>query len=315
MLLQYYIYSLPLILLTVSPFAMLIGSLYAFGELNKNNEIVTIRTCGVSIIKIASSAIFFSLLVSMIIFFVQEKTLLFSQKKVEELKSKFKKENLSFIPDEQNIAFTSQNMIVFAKNFSPRKGTLENVIIFEENENRVIEKKIISKTIAYKDKTWVGQNIIEYALNDDGNIKGIPLNWSEKDIKIKENPRELLLKKSIFAKFSSLKTLGEEIKRLKKLKATHLLNNLTIDYHQKIAEPFYNFFLVIGILPLALEIKKRKVALSSLGAGFVFGLIYYAMASFSIALGKSGLIISFLSAWVAPLFFLSVGIAGIILMR
>ena len=93
------------------------------------------------------------------------------------------------------------------------------------------------------------------------------------------------------------------------------LANLIIDYYHKMTEPFIHLFLVIGILPLALEIRRRKVALSSLGVGFIFGFIYYVLSSFSIALGKSGFILPFFSAWTAPFFFLTVGITGLLLIK
>ena len=90
---------------------------------------------------------------------------------------------------------------------------------------------------------------------------------------------------------------------------------MIIRYNQKIADPLSHFFLIIGILPFALEIKKRKVGLTSLGVGFIFGFIYYFISSFSIALGKSGILLAYLSPWMAPLFFLTIGITGLLLIR
>ena len=62
-LVQYYLHSLPLIILRVSPPSLLISTLYTFGELNRNNEIISFRASGLSILKIASPVIFFSLIV------------------------------------------------------------------------------------------------------------------------------------------------------------------------------------------------------------------------------------------------------------
>ena len=123
------------------------------------------------------------------------------------------------------------------------------------------------------------------------------------------------MKKSIFAQYSSLTKLGREIERLRKVKDNNLLSTLTIDYYQKIAEPFTHLFLVLGILPLALEIKKRKVGLSSLAVGLISGFIYYCLSSFSIALGKSGVILAIFSPWLAPVFFLTVGLTGLLLLK
>ncbi len=314
-LIQYYLFSLPLIIKTVSPFSLLIAALYIFGELNKNNEIISIRTSGMSMLRIAFPVIFFAFFISILVFGLQEKVLIHSQRKVENIKSKHLKEDVLNVSEEHNLAFTSGNKIFFAQRFIPKKQLLENIIIFMENDEREIVKKIIAKTITYEYGFWIGREVMEYGLDKEGNISDVPVSMPAKTIDLEEEPKELILKKSIFAQYSSLPQLKKEIKRLKKVQADNLLNNLVIDYHQKIAEPFSHLFLVIGILPLALEIKKRKVALSSLAVGFIFGFIYYCLSSFSIALGKSGVILPFLSAWLGPLFFFTVGVTGLLLIR
>lgn len=312
---QYYLYSLPLIILRVSPFSLLIGTLYTFGELNKNNEIVSFRSAGLSLLRIASPVILFALLISIIAFFIQEKILIYSQKEVENIKLHFIKKSEFITTEEKNLAFTSENMIFFAEKFIPKEKRLYRVIIFQEDEDRNINKKIFCENIIYQYGFWIAKNVISYNLDKDGNIVDTPINIGVKKIKLKEKPEELIFKKSIFAQFYSLNNLKKEINRLAKVKAKNLLVTLTIDYYQKMAEPFSHFFLVIGVLPLALEIKRRKVTLASLGVGLSFGFIYYTFSSFSIALGKSGVILPFLSAWVTPLFFLTVGITGLFLIK
>jgi len=313
-LLQYYLYSFPLIILRVSPFSILISTLYTFGELNKNNETISIRSSGLSVLRVAAPVIFFAFLVSISIFFMQEKVLIHSQRKVENIKSQYI-EGVPLLAEERNLAFSSGNMIFFAEKFLPKKEMLQNVIIFEEGDNRSIVKKTLCKNVLYEYGFWIGQDVIEYPVDEEGNVTNTPANWSTKKIPLKEDPKELVFKKSIFSQFSSLKNLKKEINNLRRIKAENLLANLVIDYYQKIAEPFSHLFLVIGILPLALEIKKKKVALSSLGVGFIFGFIYYALSSFGIALGKSGAILPIFAPWLAPLFFLSVGITGLLLIR
>jgi len=314
-LVQYYIASIPLIFLRVSPLALLISTLYTFGELNKNNEIISIRASGTTIIRIAFPIIFFALFLSVLTLFVQEKTLMKSQKRVDDIKTQFIKKTMANATEEHNLAFTSGDRIFFVQKFFPKKGLLKNVIIFEEGEDRKLKKKIVCKEISYEYGFWIAKDIIEYDLDLDGNISNIPISLPTKKISLKEKPQELLLKRSIFSQFSSLSHLKKEISRLKKVKANKLLANLTIDYYQKIADPFSHLFIVIGILPLALEIKKRKVALSSVGIGFIFSFIYYVLSSFSIALGKSGIILPFLSVSLAPAFFLTVGITGLLMIR
>jgi lipopolysaccharide export system permease protein len=311
----YYLYMLPLIFLRVSPFALLISVLYTIGELNRNNEIITLRSAGLSVFRISLPAIFLALTLSFFALFIQERVLMNSQKKVDDIKVTFIKKDADLASEETNIAFHSKDMIIFAERLLPKSKTLDGVIIFKEDSEGNIVKKTICKNIVYTNGKWQAQNIIDYNLDAYGNIVDTPQHWKEKYIDIEEKPEELVFKKSIFAQFSSLKDLKKEIDRLKKVKGHLQKDKLIIDYHQKLADPLSHFFLVMGVLPIALEIKKRKVALSSLGVGLIFGFIYFYVASLSIAFGKSGFILPILSAWIAPLFFLTVGLTGIKFIR
>ncbi len=116
----YYFNSLPFIIRKVSPLAVVTATLYTFGELNRNNEIISLRACGISILRISLPAIFFAVLISFFTLFLQEKILVHSQKKVDDINSQYIKK---LSPEERNLNFTSANMIFFCRKIFPqRKG-------------------------------------------------------------------------------------------------------------------------------------------------------------------------------------------------
>jgi len=313
--LQYHLAMIPLIFVRVSPFALLISVLHTFGELNKHNEVISVRSAGVSIFRFALPAIFFALFLSFVALLNQEQILIVSQKKVEMAKMQFSSKKKKSYREEKNLAFSSSNMIIFARKFVIKESMLYDVTIFQNGSAGNIEKKIICKRIKYQDQTWQAQDAIEYTFNDQGKIINRPKHHHNLSIGLSEKPHELIFKKSLYAKFAPLKHLRKEITRLKKIHAYNLMSQLTIDYHQKLSEPFSHFFLIIGIIPFALEIKKRRVGLSAIGVGFIFGFIYYWLASFSVALGKADVILPICAAWLAPLFFTTVGTLGLILVK
>lgn len=311
----YYLNMIPLIFLTVSPFALPISVFYTFGELNRNNEVLSMRASGISVLRIAFPIIFFSIIISGLSIFIQEKVLITSQKKMEDIKMHSIKKNYGPQSDETNLAFSSMDTIFFVGKFSPQKKTLLDVIMFEENDKNNITKKTIVKSMVYENDKWKARDIMEYRLDSGGNITGNPVYWARKEIKLDEKPETLVFKKSILFKFASLKSLKKEIRQLRQVKAFDKLANLTIDYNRKIVEPLSTLFLIIGILPLALEIKKRRAGFSSLGVGIICSFIYYTFMYFGIALGKGGIILAGFCPWLAPLFFVSAGITGLIYLK
>jgi lipopolysaccharide export system permease protein len=313
-LVAYYFFMLPLIFLRVGPFSLLISALYSFGEMNKTNEITTMRATGISMLNICAPIIVLSITLCALTFFVQEKLLLESQKRVEAIKLRFiKQENTS--GDLTNFAFPYGNSIFFAQKFSPKNGAMENVTIFEEDGKGEITSKIICSNLFYQPGNWRGRDVMEYNLDPQGNIFGKPISAVEKDIKLSGLPQEIVSRKTIFTQYASIQDLKKERKRFRKTGAESIYADKTINYHQHIVEPFAHFFMLFAAMPFAAQIKKRRASLSSLATGFIFGFCYYWLSGLSVACAKSGLLVPFIGPWIAPLFFVVVGIVGFLSLR
>jgi len=311
-----YLYSLPQIFLLLSPFCLLISVVYCFADLNKNNEILGIRTLGFSMFRLSLPALICALLLSVAAFTVQEKMFYSSQKKVSQIKTEFitDKEPLS-AKVMNNVAFRHGNLVLFISRFIPREQTLSDVIIFKIDQEGNITEKLFSKSIIYIQGTWIALDLTAYTLDEEGKFVDRPYFFTDKEIKLDITPRDLAVHRTVYSGFPTAKDLIKEIQRMKKARVSQVMTSLIVDLHRHAAEPLAHFFLVIGVLPFALEIKKRKAGVTSLATGFIFGFIYFFIFNTSIALGKAETIIPWLSAWVAPLFFLVIGVSAPRFMR
>ena len=312
---DYYLNMIPLIFLQVSPFSLLISTIYTFSELNRSNEIMGMRAAGLSVMRLASSAITIALLLSVFALFTQEKLLMAAQKKAEDIKLEYIKKVHSPRGEQENIAFREGNVIFFISRFVPRQNSLEEVVIFKENPEGNLTEKIVAREITYTEGQWIAHDVIVYHLDSSGRFLDNPLFSEEMVIDLQEKPQSLIVKKSLYGGFTSLKNLRKEINRLAATGSSHFLSNLVVEFHRKISEPFSHLFLIIGVLPFALEVKKRKVGLTALGLSCIFGFLYYGIFSISLALGKVQILVPSLCAWTAPLFFLVIGVSGLYLLR
>ena len=75
LLLRYYLTYLPVMFVQVSPFACLISTVYTFGRLNHNNEIIALRSSGLSIFKIAQNVLIFGFLISLSVFWLSDRVI------------------------------------------------------------------------------------------------------------------------------------------------------------------------------------------------------------------------------------------------
>ncbi len=312
--LRYYTYSLPLMFSRTSIFSLPIAILFSIGEFNRDNEIITMRTSGISIMRLSLPIICFALVLSFFSLFIQEKVLIYSQKKAQNIKVEFVK-NKHGKNIVRNFAFRDRNQLFFVSEFIPQSNILRNVVILKEGSSGEIKEKIVCQSITYKDNKWEANGLISYHLDKERRIINQPVVENKRIINIGEKPQSLEFKKNSFGEYLSLKQIRKEIKTVGRSASSTFLNNLIIDYNKKMAEPFGHLFLTIGVLPFALEIKKRKVGISALAGGFIFGFLYYFVFSVSIALGKAGVLIPCLSSWIGPSFFLVMGISGLILIK
>jgi len=305
---------MPLIILRVSPMALLMSVLYNYSNLGKNNELISIRTSGISALRTAYPAIVLAIFISFLTFFLQEKVLRDSQFRMEQIKSRYieKEDAESQI---NNLAFKSDGSIFFIETFLPKEKELKNAIIFKHDSQGALTGKIESESIKYRQDRWIAYDAVEYNFEASGRLARFPIITEEKDIELTKKPEELAFEQSIFIEFAPLKSISEQISSLQRFSPGALLASLRVEFHRKIAFPFSHLFLIIGSLPLALEIKKKKGAFVAIGIGLLFALAYFLIDSVSLALGKSEIILPLFSAWLAPLFFVSIGITGLLLMR
>src|SRR5438552_1829999 len=70
---EYYLSSLPIILAQTSTVACLIAVLFTFSSLNNNNEIIVLRSAGLNFWQISKSAIAITLVVSAVLFWLNER--------------------------------------------------------------------------------------------------------------------------------------------------------------------------------------------------------------------------------------------------
>lgn len=320
---EYYINLLPFIFLNTSAFALSIAIAFTLGGLNKTNELICMRASGVSIVRISAPILILSLLLSFCAFFLQEKVLIHSQKKSEDIKIDYIKNPGKQTKVEKNIVFYNNNKLFIAAKFLPKYNTLENVIILKEKPDGTIKEQMIATNLIYNNNNWTAYNVMEYELNEDGKIIDQPVFWQEHKIDLDEKPRTILIKsssrKSFLGNFVPLELnmLRKKIESIKKMEmsSSTLLRRAIVQYHSKIATPLAHLFLAMGILPFTLEIKKRKANLLSIVWGILFGVLYFTIFSISLPLGKAGIIIPQISCWLAPLFFCVMGISGIVLLR
>lgn len=297
---DYYLSFLPLIFVQVAPIACLLATLFTFSKFNRNNEIIAMRASGLSIFQIAKTVIIFGLLVSIFIFWINDKFVPLASSLNQKIKTQMESNAKKSPAKEQKAiyGFTmygAKNRLFYVNRFWPATNTMEGITILEHNEQQNITRKIVAKKGIYRDGSWVFYQAITYNFDTNGQIKGEPQYFDEEIMPIPESPQEFL-KQRQRPDFMTIAQLDNYIWKLSTSGAITAIRNLKVDLYQKFTFPFTSLIIIFIGVPFSLMIKKRASGLSSLGVSITVGFAYYVLNAVSIALGKAGILAPLLAA-------------------
>jgi lipopolysaccharide export system permease protein len=301
LLMKYYALYLPIIFVQVSPFCCLLSTLYIFGKLNRDNELVAMRAAGLSIFQVTRTVIILGALISFFVFWVNDRfvpsSLILTQKIKEQIESGGKKIGGKEHETVINLAmYGLRNRLFFVNKFSPATNTMEGIIVLEQDSHQNVTKKIVANQGVYKDGAWVFYHCVIYDLDDNGQIKGEP-RYADEEVMadITETPYDFLNQRQK-PDSMTIAQLKDYLDKLSHSGATTVVRNLKVDLYRKFTDPLTAFLIVLLGIPFSLKIKRRAAGLASLGLSIIMGFLYYVLSAVGIALGKGGILMPMLSA-------------------
>ncbi|MBU3958542.1 MAG: LptF/LptG family permease, partial [Candidatus Omnitrophica bacterium] len=297
---QYYLAYLPFIFVQIAPIACLLSTLYTFGNLNRNNEIVAMRSSGLSIFQISITVIIFAMLVSIFVFWVNDKFVPQSLSLIGKVKTEMESGRTKTQEKKQEVIdnlsiYGLKNRLFFVNRFLVAKNTMEGIVILEHDEHQNLTKKIVADQGIYRDGLWRFYRTISYEFDENSQIKGEPQYFEEEIMTIPETPQEFLSQRQQ-PDFMTIAQLDDYIWKLSKSGATTVIRNFKVELYQRFTFPLTSIIITLLGVPFSLMIKKRATGLSSIGLSIMLGFLYYVFNAIGIALGKAGILTPFLSA-------------------
>lgn len=299
-LLQYYLSYLPMIFIQVSPMACLLSTLYTFGKLNRNNEVIAMRASGLSVLQISKTVILFGMVVSVLVFLVSDKlapqSLILNEKIKVEMEGGLKRSKARGQEIYNNVCmYGLKNRLFFVNKFNIASETMEGIIILEQDEKQNVTRKIVANKGVYSDGLWRFYQCITYIFDENGQVREEPRYMEEEIMAIPETPREFLTQRQQ-PDYMTIAQIEDYIWKLSKSGALSVTRNLKVDLYQRFTMPLTSLIIILLGIPFALRMKKRATGLSSIGISIMMGFLYYVFSAVGIALGKAGILIPALAA-------------------
>ena len=274
LLLKYYLGYLPIIFVQVTPIACLLSTLYTFGHLNRNNEIIAMRAAGLSILEITKTVISFGIIASILVFWVNDKFVPRSLSLTQKIKNQMETQNLKIKEKEPEFVrylyvLGLKNRLFSIDKFYPATNTMEGIIILEQDEEQNVIKKIIADKGVYINGLWTFYKCITYNYVQDQIIEE-PKYREEEIMVIPETPAELLNQRQS-PDFMTISELDSYIGKLSKSGALSVVKNFQVDLYHRYFFPLTSIIIIFLGIPFALRMKKRATGLSSVGLSILVG--------------------------------------------
>lgn len=310
LIIKYYLYSLPLILVQVLPFSALMAVIYSLGNLQKYNEITAIFSCGIGLFKIIGPYIVSGVCLTILVHTLNEKVNPYFFRTTHILKENFEKEKTKKNLIENVTLYGKDNKIIYARKYDIEKKILYNLVILEHDKNQILINKTTAKLAIWEGNKWKLYGIVSYNLDPEGNFVGEPKYFDDGEIDLKETPSEII-QHNIMVEAMSIEQLQSYIERFK-YTSDKITRRLLVKLYQKMIIPFYVLIFIFIGLPFGF-IQREINKFVCLGIAFFTGLMFYGLNAVVISLSIIGILPPLLSVGIVPLAFMSFSI--ILLLR
>jgi lipopolysaccharide export system permease protein len=194
--------------------------------------------------------------------------------------------------------YGSKNRLFFVNKFTFATNTMQEIIILEHDEKQNLTKKIVASKGIYEGGKWTFYQCITYKFDENVQIKEEPQYLEEEVMDISESPYDFL-HQILRPDYMTIAQLKSYMAKLAKSGATTVIRNLKVDLCARYAMPFTTVIIILLGIPFSMIMRRRATGLSSVGLSLTVGFLYYVLNAVSIALGKSGVLVPFMAAFLS----------------
>ncbi|MBI5207270.1 MAG: LptF/LptG family permease [Candidatus Firestonebacteria bacterium] len=299
----FYFYKIPFVIIQILPLAAILATIFSLGNLVKNNEIVALRNSGISILKIVSPILIFAFCLGIFVFLFNESVLPYTNFMADKINNeRIRKIVVAENEIQTNMAYRgNKGELLFAERFYISSQVLDDIILFIFNEkNELIQ--IVNTNKAYWENNKWKMNEGYMRILKNGNItlekfvknSYLPLSSSPHDLSWGQRPPTDFSYWELKIYIEKLRISGREY------------YNYLADLYAKTSVPFSCFIIIILGIPVALKQESRSKSIE-FGLSILLAFVFWGTNQIFYSLGKSGIILPILSAWLGNIIFLFTG--------
>jgi len=307
---QYYLAYIPFIISQALPMAMLFGGMFSLSQKARNNELIVMKSTGISVMRIISPLMLVSLILSIGAFELNETIVPEASQRKSDIEMEYIGSAPSMNGKRVNNVFwtTANNRTIFIGRFDSRTNLANRVTIQEHIANQILQR-VDAQTMRWQEEGWLLENGFKRTFFK-GTENAVPFQ-ELRDPTLTFGP-EQILKKQVKPENMSLIQLQQYIDSIYGNGGDP--TKWRVDLAFKFSTPFAGLILVLFGASISSRRNRGSIILGAI-ISIVIYLLYFGMSSFVKTLGQLSILPPLVAAWLTNGVFFIGGLFVLFVMR
>lgn len=309
--LRYFAFETPQFIYYVIPMSILVAALVTVGVMTKNNELLVLRACGISLYRAMAPLVAAALVASGSLFALQERVLASTNREADRLEARIRGWPEPATPLTQHWRVGTSGDIYHFDLFDPGANRFARMHVYH-----IDQESWSLRSFAYVNEAWLvpdpGSNgtLVQVRGQRGWHRELGPGRAQNEDLHVKYEavdertlglePPDHFASSVPLADQMTYRELQSYIAQLQASGANSV--SYLVELQRKIAFPLVTIVMTLIAVPFAITTGRRG-ALYGIGIGIVLAIVYFIMMSLFVAFGKGGLLAPMLAAWAPNLLF------------
>lgn len=303
--LGYVLLRVPFMVAQLIPAVILLSLIIVFGLMSRNNEVLILKSSGISVLYFLKSVLLIGFILSIFLFLLSEIIVPITFSKTNKIKEYEIKKNQSLVTSrEKNIWIKGHRKITHIKFAKPKEGSIYGISCSTFNDNFNLVKRVEAKSGLYKNGKWVLHDVMVLSLKKENNNYSTEFyDYKQEELDILPEELKRVMKKSTEMGFTELLSYIRKVDD-----EGYDATKYRVDLHAKIAFPFACIIMSLIGVGVALKSKQHKSIPSIVTMGIGISFFYWVLYSFCLPLGYGEILPPIVAAWAANIIFLCIGL-------
>ncbi|MDA0211153.1 MULTISPECIES: LptF/LptG family permease [Desertifilum] len=298
--------QLPYFISLAFPMSVLLAALLAYGRLSSDSELIALRSCGISIYRLAAPALALSLVITGLTFAFNElvvpaakyEATLTLRRALNRERPEFRENNI-FYPEYgrvQQADGESANVLTrlfYAEQFDGKR--MKGLTIVDRSQ-RNLNQILVAESALWniQENTWDFFNGTIYLVAPDGSYRNI-VKFDQQQLQLPRAPLDLAARGRDYGEMNIAQSL-DYLQVIRLSGDDKKIRKLKIRIQQRFALPFA--CLAFGLMGAALGVRPQRTnRTTGFGISVLVVFFYYLLMSIGDALGLTGAITPWMGAW------------------